>query len=233
MAAVLPLVLVPGLLCSARLYAPQIAALWPFGPVTVADHRRDDDMAAISARILADAPPRFALAGLSMGGHIAFAMLRLAPERVAKLALLDTSARPDTAEQSVQREKLIVLADSGKLNDVVEILAPRFLHRSRQNDEALKRIMQKMAADIGPKAFVRQQRAIMSRVDSRPFLAAIHCPTLVLVGDGDELTPPELSKEICTGIPGARLTVVPDCGHLSTLEKPDAVNAALAEWLST
>jgi pimeloyl-ACP methyl ester carboxylesterase len=199
----------------------------------VADHRRDDDMAAISARILADAPPRFALAGLSMGGHIAFAMLRLAPERVAKLALLDTSARPDTAEQSVQREKLIVLADSGKLNDVVEILAPRFLHRSRQNDEALKRIMQKMAADIGPKAFVRQQRAIMSRVDSRPFLAAIHCPTLVLVGDGDELTPPELSKEICTGIPSARLTVVPDCGHLSTLEKPDAVNAALAEWLST
>ena len=233
MAAVLPLILVPGLLCSARLYAPQIAALWPFGPVTVADHRRDDDMAAISARILADAPPRFALAGLSMGGHIAFAMLRLAPERVAKLALLDTSARPDTAEQSVQREKLIVLADSGKLNDVVEILAPRFLHRSRQNDEALKRIMQKMAADIGPKAFVRQQRAIMSRVDSRPFLAAIHCPTLVLVGDGDELTPPELSKEICTGIPSARLTVVPDCGHLSTLEKPDAVNAALAEWLST
>jgi pimeloyl-ACP methyl ester carboxylesterase len=168
-----------------------------------------------------------------MGGHIAFAMLRLAPERVAKLALLDTSARPDTAEQSVQREKLIVLADSGKLNDVVEILAPRFLHRSRQNDEALKRTMQKMAADIGPKAFVRQQRAIMSRVDSRPFLAAIHCPTLVLVGDGDELTPPELSKEICTGIPSARLTVVPDCGHLSTLEKPDAVNAALAEWLST
>lgn len=232
MAAVLPLVLVPGLLCSARLYAPQIAALWPFGPVTVADHRRDDDMAAISARILADAPPRFALAGLSMGGHIAFAMLRLAPERIAKLALLDTSARPDTAEQSAQRERLIAMADSGRLNDVVEILAPRFLHRSRQNDEALKRTMEKMAADIGPKAFVRQQKAIMSRVDSRPFLAAIHCPTLVLVGDGDELTPPELSKEICAGISGARLTVVPDCGHLSTLEKPDAVNAALAEWLS-
>jgi len=232
MAPVLPLVLVPGLLCSARLFAPQIAALWPFGPVTVADHRRDDDMAAISARILADAPPRFALAGLSMGGHIAFAMLRLAPERIAKLALLDTSARPDTAEQSAQREKLIAMADGGRLNDVVEILAPRFLHRGRQNDVALKRTLQEMAADVGPKAFVRQQKAIMSRMDSRPFLAAIHCPTLVLVGDGDELTPPELSKEICAGISGARLTVVPDCGHLSTLEKPDAVNAALAEWLS-
>ena len=233
MAPVLPLVLVPGLLCSARLFAPQIAALWPFGPVTVADHRRDDDMAAISARILADAPPRFALAGLSMGGHIAFAMLRLAPERIAKLALLDTSARPDTAEQSAQREKLIAMADGGRLNDVVEILAPRFLHRGRQNDVALKRTLQEMAADVGPKAFVRQQKAIMSRMDSRPFLAAIHCPTLVLVGDGDELTPPELSKEICAGISGARLVAVPGCGHLSTLEKPDAVNAALAEWLST
>ena len=233
MAPVLPLVLVPGLLCSARLYAPQIAALWPFGPVTVADHRRDDDMAAISARILADAPPRFALAGLSMGGHIAFAMLRLAPERIAKLALLDTSARPDTAEQTAQREKLIAMADGGRLNDVVEILAPRFLHRSRQNDVALKRTLQEMAADVGPIAFVGQQKALMSRMDSRPFLAAIHCPTLVLVGDGDELTPPELSKEICAGISGARLVVVPGCGHLSTLEKPDAVNAALAEWLST
>lgn len=233
MAPVLPLVLVPGLLCSARLFAPQIAALWPFGPVTVADHRRDDDMAAISARILADAPPRFALAGLSMGGHIAFAMLRLAPERIAKLALLDTSARPDTAEQSAQREKLIAMADGGRLNDVVEILAPRFLHRGRQNDVALKRTLQEMAADVGPKAFVRQQKAIMSRMDSRPFLAAIHCPTLVLVGDGDELTPPELSKEICAGISGARFIVVPGSGHLSTLEKPDAVNAALAEWLST
>jgi pimeloyl-ACP methyl ester carboxylesterase len=233
MAAVLPLVLVPGLLCSARLYAPQIAALWPFGPVTVADHRRDDDMTAISARILADAPPRFALAGLSMGGHIAFAMLRLAPERITKLALLDTSARSDTAEQSAQREKLIAMADGGRLDDVVEILAPRFLHRSRQNDVALKRTLQEMATDVGPKAFVRQQKAIMSRMDSRPFLAAIHCPTLVLVGDGDELTPPELSKEICAGISGARFIVVPGSGHLSTLEKPDAVNTALAEWLST
>jgi pimeloyl-ACP methyl ester carboxylesterase len=90
-----------------------------------------------------------------------------------------------------------------------------------------------MAADVGPKAFVGQQKAIMSRMDSRPFLAAIHCPTLVLVGDGDELTPPELSKEICAGISGARFIVVPGSGHLSTLEKPDAVNTALAEWLST
>jgi len=233
MAPVLPLVLVPGLLCSARLYTPQIAALWPFGPVTVADHRRDAEVAAIAARILADAPPRFALAGLSLGGYIAFAMLRQAPERIAKLALLDTSARPDTVEQSVRRENFIAMAEAGKLTEVVNTLMQVYVHRNRHNDEGLKRILQDMAADTGVEAFVRQQKAIMSRMDSRPLLAAIRCPTLVLVGDGDELTPPALSKEICTGISGARLVVVPDCGHLSTIEKPDAVNAALAEWLST
>lgn len=233
MASVLPLVLVPGLLCSARLYAPQIAALWPFGPVTVADHRRDDKVAAIAARILADSPPRFALAGLSLGGYIAFAMLRQTPERIAKLALLDTSARPDTAEQSARRENFIAMAEAGELTEVVDTLTRVYLHRNRHNDDALKRVVQDMAADTGVEAFVRQQKAIMSRMDSRPLLATIRCPTLVLVGDGDELTPPDLSKEICTGISGARLVVVPDCGHLSTIEKPNAVNAALAEWLST
>jgi len=227
----LPLVLVPGLLCSARLYGPQVAALWPCGPVTVADHRRDADMAALAAGILALAPPRFALAGLSMGGYIAFAMLRQAPERIAKLALLDTSARPDLLEQKVAREKFIVMAEAGKLSEVVDTLAPRFLHRDRRNDEALNRLIRDMAADTGPEAFVRQEKAIMTRPDSRPLLATIRCPTLVLVGDGDELTPPDLAKEIVAGISGARLVVVPDCGHLSTVERPEPVNAALAEWL--
>ena len=233
MASQLPLVLVPGLLCSARLYAPQVAALWPHGPVTVADHRRDAEMSAIAARILVEAPPRFALAGLSMGGYIAFAMMRLAPERVAKLALLDTSARPDLPEQKVAREKFIAMAEAGKLTDIVETLAPRFLHRNRGNDETLRRIIREMAADTGAEAFVRQERAIMSRPDSRPLLAAIKCPTLVLVGEGDELTPPELAKEIAGGISGSKLVVVPDCGHLSTLERPEPVNAALAAWLET
>lgn len=231
MASPLPLVLIPGLLCSARLYASQVAALWPFGQVAVADHRRDADMAAIAARILADAPPRFALAGLSMGGYIAFAMMRLAPERIAKLALLDTSARPDTPEGKAGREKFIAMAQAGKLNDVVEILTPKFLHRSHAKDEGLKRIVRDMAAETGVDAFVRQQQAIMSRRDSRPLLSQIGCPTLVLVGEGDELTPPELAKEIAADILGSKLVVVPDCGHLSTLEQPAAVNAALADWL--
>lgn len=124
------------------------------------------------------------------------------------------------------------MAQAGELGDVVDTLTPGFLHRDRHKDEDLKRVVREMAADTGAEAFVRQQKAIMSRVDSRPLLASIRCPTLVLVGDGDELTPPELAKEICSGISDARLVVVPDCGHLSTIERPDAVNVPLAEWLS-
>jgi len=169
---------------------------------------------------------------LSMGGYIAFAMLRLAPERIAKLALLDTSARPDMPEQKVGREKFIAMAQAGKLNDVVETLTPRFLHRNRANDETLKRIVRDMAAETGAEAFVRQQKAIMSRQDSRPLLSQIGCPTLVLVGEGDELTPPDLAMEIAADILGSTLVVVPGCGHLSTLEQPEVVNAALADWLS-
>jgi pimeloyl-ACP methyl ester carboxylesterase len=227
----LPLVLVPGLLCSARLYAPQVASLWPFGPVTVADHRHDDEIGAVARRILSQAPPRFALAGLSMGGYIAFAMLRQAPERIARLALLDTSARPDTPEQAASRYAFITLAEEGRLDEVVDMLLPRFLHSSRHKDATLAGIVRDMAADTGPEAFVQQERAIMSRPDSRPLLSSIQCPTLVLVGDGDVLTPPELAKEIAGSIAGSRLVVVPDCGHLSTIERPEAVNAALAEWL--
>ncbi|AXK80386.1 alpha/beta fold hydrolase [Pseudolabrys taiwanensis] len=226
-----PLLLVPGLLCSARLYAPQVAALWPRGPVMVADHLRDADVTAIAARILAHAPPRFALAGLSMGGYIAFAMMRQAPERIVKLALLDTSARPDTPEQSAVREKFIAMAEAGRLSEVVDTLAPRLVHKSRHGDAALVRVIRDMADDTGVTAFVQQERAIITRPDSRPLLASIACATLVLVGEGDELTPPALAQEMAAGIGGSRLVVVPGSGHLSTLEQPDAVNAALGEWL--
>jgi pimeloyl-ACP methyl ester carboxylesterase len=231
MSGSLPIVLVPGLNCTARLYAEQIAALWGFGPVTIADHRRDDSVAAIAAHILATAPPRFALVGLSMGGYIAFAIMREAPERVARLALLDTSARPDTPEQSERRRGVIALAEGGRFSEVPDLLFPVFVHRNRQGDATLRALVRTMAEETGPQAFVRQQRAIMTRPDCRPQLASIRCPTLVLVGDGDELTPPVLSQEIHTGIAGSRLVAVPDCGHLSTLERPELVNRALVEWL--
>ncbi len=231
MAQSLPLVLVPGLTCTAHLYARQIAALWPFGQVAVADHRRDSDMAAIAARILSDAPPRFALAGLSMGGYIAFAMMRQAPERIAKLALLDTSARPDTQEQTAGRKTQIAMAQAGRYGEIPDLAIPRYLNAKHQHDERLTTIVRHMAMETGPEAFVRQLNAIMSRPDSRPLLSLIKCPTLVLVGDEDAATPPELNKEIAAGIPGAKFTVIEDSGHLTTIEQPEAVNIALAEWL--
>lgn len=228
----LPLVLVPGLLCSARLYSPQVAALWRFGGVGVADHRQGDEIGAVAARILAEAPPRFALAGLSFGGYLAFELMRRAPDRIERLALLDTSARPDTPEQTAARYAFIEMAEQGRFPEVVETLTPRFLQASRREEPALKEILHAMATDVGPAAFVRQQKAIISRPDSRPSLPQIRCPTLVLTGEHDDLTTPELAQEIAGAIPGAELVIIPDCGHLSTIERPEAVNAALADWLS-
>lgn len=232
MTQTLPILLVPGLLCTSRLYAPQIPALWPFGPVTVANHTRDESMDAIAARILDAAPRRFALIGLSMGGYIAYAILRAAPERVARLALLDTAARADLPEQSERRRAQIALAKSGRFSEIFDALFPLFIHKNRHHDERLRDTVRAMMDETGPDAFVRQQTAIIRRPDSRSDLSDIKCPTLVLVGDGDVLTPPKASEEIAGLIPGSRLVTVPDCGHLSTIERPDQVNRALVEWMA-
>lgn len=228
---VLPVVLVPGLLASPRLYAEQIPQLWRTGPVMVALHTLDDSIEAIARRILASAPARFALAGLSMGGYISFEILRQAPKRVAKLVLLDTSARPDTPEQSEQRRAQIEMARDGRLGEVADMLFPRLVHARRWGDESLRRIWRAMVQEVGAQGFVNQQTAIIGRRDSRPGLTAIRCPTLVVVGDGDLLTPPERAEEIAGAVPGARLAVIRDSGHLSTLEQPAAVTKAMSEFL--
>ena len=130
MPASVPLLLVPGLTCTARLFAPQITALWPHAPVMIADHRQDDTIDAIARRILDNAPPRFALAGLSMGGYIAFAMMRLAPERIARLALLDTAARADTPEQTAARNVQIDMTQAGRFAELPDISMPRYVHKN-------------------------------------------------------------------------------------------------------
>ena len=227
----LPVVLVPGLNCSARLYAEQIPALWRFGPVMVADHTRDASIAAIAGQILANAPPVFALVGLSLGGYIAFEIMRQAPQRVGRLALLDTSARPDTAELTARRQAPMARARAGKLIEVADESFVFFVHPNRYGDVALRAVVRAMAEETGAEAYLRQQQAIIGRPDSRPMLGAIRCPTVMLVGEQDRGTPPELAREIAAGIAGARLVVVPDCGHLSTLERPQAVTKALVEWM--
>jgi pimeloyl-ACP methyl ester carboxylesterase len=213
------------------MYAGQIPQLWRVGPVLIADHTRDDSMSGIARRILGVAPARFALAGLSMGGYIAFELLRQAPERIAKVALLDTSARADAPEQSAMRRAQMALASQGRLAEVVEQQFPRLVHREHRADAVLRQVFTLMAEDVGAAGFIRQQTAILGRADSRPTLGSIHCPTLVLVGEGDELTPPERAAEIAAGIRGARLTTVPQSGHMSTLEQPDEVTRALLAWL--
>src|ERR1700731_1553409 len=209
-----PILLVPGLAGSPRIYAPVAPALWRLGPVTVANHIRDDHIGAIARRILAEAPPRFALAGHSMGGYIAFEIIRQASARVAKLALINTQARPDTAEATARRRGQIDRARSGEYHAVLDDLFPGFVHPSRRENGALRKLVRDMGDDIGPEAFVRQQTAVIRRPDSRPTLAAISCPTLVLTGDEDNTIPNSLSVEMATGIPGAKLTIIPQCGHL-------------------
>ena len=226
-----PILLVPGLGGSPRIYAPVMPALWRYGPVTVANHIRDDDMAAIARRILAEAPPRFALAGHSMGGYIAFEIIRQAPGRVTKLALLNTQARPDTPEAVTRRRGQIARAQAGEYHAVLDELFPGFVHPSRREDSSLRQLVHDMGDDIGADAFVRQLTAIMGRADSRPTLASIKCPTLVLTGDEDNTIPNSLSKEMADGIPGAKLVILPHCGHLSQPEQPEAVAAALVDWL--
>ncbi|HEX2790853.1 MAG TPA: alpha/beta fold hydrolase [Steroidobacteraceae bacterium] len=231
MNAPLPTLLVPGLAATARLYQAQIPALWQFGAVMVADHRRDDSIGAIARRILDQAPARFSLLGLSMGGYIAFELLRQAPGRVARLALLDTTARPDAPLQSARRRELIELARAGRFGEIADLSYAGLVHPDHLADQSLRELVRCMAQETGAEAYIRQQTAIINRPDSRADLAAIGCPTLVLVGEADQLTPPALAQEIAAGIRGAQLTLVPASGHLSTLEQPQRVNAALGEWL--
>jgi pimeloyl-ACP methyl ester carboxylesterase len=227
----MPILLVPGLVSSPRIYAPVAPALWRFGPVTVANHIRDDNMGAIARRILAEAPPRFALAGHSMGGYIAFEIMRQAPQRVAKLALINTQSRPDTPEATARRRGQMARAQSGEYRAVLDDLFAGFVHPSRREDAALRQLVQDMGDDVGADAFVRQQTAIMSRPDSRPMLAWIKCPTLVLTGDEDNTVPNSLSVEMAEGIPGAKLVILAACGHLPQPEQPQATADALVEWL--
>ena len=227
----MPILLVPGLGGSPRLFAPVVPALWRFGPVTVANHIRDDSMGAIARRILAEAPPRFALAGHSMGGYIAFKIMRQAPQRVAKLALINTQARPDTPEATARRRNQIARAKSGDYRAVLDELFLGFVHPSRREDATLRQLVHDMGDDVGAEAFVRQQTAVLSRPDSRPTLAWIKCPTLVLTGDEDNTIPNSLSVEMADGIHGAKLVILSNCGHLPQPEQPQATADALVEWL--
>jgi len=230
--AKIPLMLVPGLLCDERLWRYQADDLLEIASPTTADVTKGASVSAMAHAVLGAAPERFALAGLSMGGYVALEILRTAPARVSRLALLDTSARPDTPEQTDARRNLIKLAQDGRFHEVPRKLLPALLHPESLEDAELVSNVLDMAESVGPEAFVCQEEAIMRRPDSREDLKDIACPTLVLCGREDALTPLPLHEEMASLIPYARLRVIEGCGHLSTLERPEEVSVVLREWLA-
>jgi pimeloyl-ACP methyl ester carboxylesterase len=226
-----PLILLPGLLCDEALWVHQTRYLAEVADVAVADLTGRDSVAALAADVLATAPPRFAVAGLSMGGYVALEIVRQAPERIMKLALLDTNARADTDKQRRRRRGLMALADRGEFRGVTPRLLPMLIHPDRIGEEALTGEVMAMAERVGRDAFLRQQKLIMDRPDSRLWLSSIQLPTLVLCGRQDAISTREMHVEMADAIPGARLAIVEECGHLASLERPHATTALMRDWL--
>jgi pimeloyl-ACP methyl ester carboxylesterase len=225
-----PVVFAAGQLLTRAVWAPQADALADRAQV-FADNRADDTIAGMAERLLAAAPPRFDLAAHAMGGFVAFEVMRRAPDRVRRLVLMSTLAPADTPVQTARREGYLRLVEAGRFDEVVEERIPILVHPDRRSDQALIGAARAMAADTGAEAFLRQQRAIMGRADSRPSLSAIACPTLLVMGRQDGIVTEAHQDEMAAAIPGARLEIIEACGHLATLERPEAVNALLRGFL--
>ncbi|HLT78551.1 MAG TPA: alpha/beta hydrolase [Ferrovibrio sp.] len=227
-----PLVLVPGLLLTDDFWREQVARLSDVAQCIVPSGQYDHDNVADMARaVLAEAPERFSLCGLSMGGYVCLEIMRQAPERVTRLALLDTSARPDSPEQTERRSGFIKLARIGRFKGVTPQLLPFLVHPDNVKNQAIVDRLMAMAETIGRDRFIRHQEAIMARPDSRPDLPNIRVPTLVLCGRHDALTPVEVHEEMARLIPGAELVIIEEAGHLPPMETPDQTAAALRNWL--
>lgn len=227
------LVLLPGLASDATIWRDQVPALSPACRVTVADvHFRADSLSAMAALLLAEQPGELLLCGTSMGGMVALEAVRLAPQRIRGLALLGTSARADTPELIALREAAIGEFEAGRAEAVLRANVMFAFHPRVSGDSELARTYLDFVQRAGVDALVRQNRAIMARADLRPTLRAIRCPTLVAVGDSDQLTPHEHAREIADGIAGARFELVPECGHMLTMEQPERINTLLLDWLA-
>ncbi|MFQ6549882.1 alpha/beta fold hydrolase [Aestuariibius sp. 2305UL40-4] len=226
-----PVVLLPGLMCDARLFQPQITALSQVTGVMVAPITDGERVEEIASRVLDLCPRKFALAGLSMGGIVAMEVMRRAPERVTRIALMDTNPMAETPQVAAAREPQIVAARAGRLEDVMrEEMKPNYLAPGPQRREVLEVVMA-MARDLGPEVFVRQSRALQRRPDQQAVLRKVKVPALILCGEHDALCPVKRHEFMAELIPYAQLTVVPGAGHLPTLEQPEAVTEALRGWL--
>jgi len=227
-----PVILLPGMMCDARLFASQTAVLSATRPVMVAPLASDDTIAAMAASILQHAPPRFALAGLSMGGIVAMEVIRQAPGRITRLALMDTNPLAEAPERAKLRDEQIARVLGGELKAVIrDDMKPHYLADGSDRRTILDLCMD-MAVALGPDVFARQSRALQSRPDQCETLRGVDVPTLILHGAEDRLCPPERHELMRDLVPGATLARIDDAGHLPTLEQPKPTNKALEKWLT-
>ena len=227
------LVLLPGMMCDERMWAAQLRSVSALADIKVGDITRCDSIAGIAASVLLQAPEYFSLAGLSMGGIVAMEMWRQQPQRIERLALLDTNFRADAPERQAIRNRQIPAAAQGGLESILrDELKPNYLAQEHRSNLALLDELLQMGLDLGDDVFVRQSLALRDRSDGTSTLPTISCPTLILCGAEDSLCPPSVHEEMAELIKGARLDIVPSCGHLSTMEQPEYVNRVLSEWLS-
>lgn len=226
-----PVVFLPGMMCDARLFAPQVADLGRDRVVSVAPITRGERIEEIASGLLDHLPGRFALAGLSMGGIVAMELLRRAPDRVTRIALMDTNPLAETPQSSVGYEPLIAKLRAGMVAEAVDmVLGEGVLAPGAHRLEVLAQVME-MAAALGPDALVRQVRALQRRRDYQAVLRRCQVPALVLCGAADTLTPPRRHAFMAGLIPGATLRMIDGAGHLPVLERPAETNAALRGWL--
>ncbi|MEL6240837.1 MAG: alpha/beta fold hydrolase [Pseudomonadota bacterium] len=227
-----PLVLIPGMMCDERLFQLQVAAFSSKRPVTVVVPKGSSSMAGLAQAVLATAPPRFALAGLSLGGIVAMQIIRQAPERVSRVALLDTNPLPDPPDKAPIREAQVEKVRRGALDEVMrDEMKPNYLADGPAKQDILDLCMQ-MANALGPEVFAMQSQAVQTRPDQSDTLRGVTVPALVLCGQEDRLCPVERHELMHDLIPESELVVIPCAGHLPTLEQPNRTNEALQAWLT-
>jgi len=228
------LVLLPGLAANTVMWRAQLDALAdPWQPCVADVNSHHDTIEAMAAALLAQHAGELVLCGASMGGIVAMEAARQAPQRISALALLGTNARPETDDMRALREGAIELFAKGEVREVIEPNVALAFHPDQAANPALVQAYLDFVLDAGADQLIRQNRAIMARPDARTHLPQLRCPALVMCGDADQLTPPECSHEIAALVPGAELVMVPRCGHMLTMEKPDLVNATLRAWLQS
>ncbi len=227
------LVLLPGLACDERIWSAQLPALPPAFEARVSDaQKRNDTIEGMASAVLRENPGPLVLCGASMGGMVAMEAARQAPERIAGLALLGTSARPETPDMSALREAAIDYFARGEVLEVIEPSAYLALHPAQAADPALVQRYIDIVVGAGADQLIRQNRAVMRRPDARTHLASLRAPVLLMCGDADRLAAPECTRELAALLPQAEVVWVPACGHMLTMEKPELVNAALNGWLA-